>query len=433
MSRPHNSRCDPSTTISIRLQPAEVEAYIEAVQTTADLERQALGFMPAKAYRDAAHQEKLLVAVAKTDRGEEYAGHLFFGGVFPRLRIFQVVVKEAFRRQRIGSILLKRLIHEAESRSWMSVSARVADDLAANAFWRSHRFEVVDTKPGGSTSDRHILVRERRLNTPNLFDMLESAQSPTDHDLRLAERLYEKSPAYGIDINVLLDLIKKRSRAAEVQRIFSASFANSIRLLVAPEFIAELKEAGKERRDDPILEFAVTLPQFPSLPVPELRQLTAELAKLVFPARARHQSLRPRDISDLRHLATIAYNRAAGFITSDEKILRRQGVLWDKFRVNVVGVSEFAEWLVPQDWIDREHRAHSHLGGSSIEAIEVSEADRGQIEALFASMDVQMDEQRNALAEGHRSSPRRRLAVHGDAQTIAYAVVASSTAGYDGG
>ena len=214
MRRPQTSRCDPSTAISIRLQPAEVEAYVEAVQDSADSERQALGFMPARAYRDAAHQGKLWVAVVKTDRGEEYAGHLFFGGGFPWLRIFQIVVKEDWRRYGIGSILLSRLIQEAESWNCMSISARVADDLTANAFWNRHCFEIVDTRPGGTTSDRHILVRQRRLNAPTLFDMLDSAQSPTDHDLRLAERLYEKSPVYAFDINVLMDLVKKRPSAA---------------------------------------------------------------------------------------------------------------------------------------------------------------------------------------------------------------------------
>lgn len=421
MRRPQTSRRDPSTAISIRQKPAEVEAYVEAVQASADTERQTLGFMPAPAYREAAHQGKLWVAVVKTDRGEEYAGHLFFGGGFPRLRIFQILVKEAWRRYRIGSILLSRLIQEAESWNYMSISARVADDLTANEFWSRHRFEIVATRPGGATSDRHILVRQRRLNTPTLFDMLDSTQSPTDHDLRLAERLYEESPVYLFDINVLLDLIKERTRAADVQRIITASFANSIRLVVSPEFITELREAGKEKEDDPILKIAATLPQFPSLSDPELRRLTTELEPLVFPERTRHQRLRPRDYSDLRHLATAAYNSAAGFITSDKAILKRQAVLWNKFKFNVVGVSEFAEWLVPPDWIDHEHQAHNYLGESSIEAVEVREEHRGPIEAFLAAVDVQMDEQQNALAEGHSGSPRRRLAVLSDARTIAYA------------
>ena len=421
MRRPQTPRRNQSTAISIRLRPAEVEAYVETVQASADSERHTLGFMPAPAYREAVHQGKLWVAVVKTDWGEEYAGHLLFGGGFPRLRIFQIFVKEAWRRCGIGSSLLSRLIQEAESCNCMSISARVADDLKANAFWSRHRFEIVDTRPGGSTSNRHILVRQRLLNTPTLFDMLDSAKSPTDHDLRLAERLYEKSPVYAFDINVLLDLIKKRSRAPDVRRIISASLANSIRLFVAPEFIAELRQAGKEKEDDPILAIAATLPQFPSLPDLELKRLTAELATLVFPGRARHQRLRPRDQSDLWHLATAAYHNAAGFITSDKAILNRQAVLWNKFRVNVVGVSEIAEWLVPPKWIDREHRAHNYLGESSIEATEVREADRGQIEAFFATIDVQMDEQQNALAEGHSGSPRRRLAVLDHARTIAYA------------
>ena len=115
------------------------------VQASADSERKTLGFMPAAAYMEAAHQGKLWVAVIKTDRGEEYAGHLLFGGGFPRLRIFQIFVKEAWRRDGIGSILLSRLIQEAESFNCMSISARVGDDLTANAFWSRHRFDVVDT------------------------------------------------------------------------------------------------------------------------------------------------------------------------------------------------------------------------------------------------------------------------------------------------
>ncbi|MCY4584465.1 MAG: GNAT family N-acetyltransferase [Bryobacterales bacterium] len=421
MKRPQTSKSDPLTAISIRQKPAEVEAYVEAVQTSADSERQALGFFPPSAYEDAAHQGKLWVAVVKTDRGEEYAGHLYFGGGFPRLRIFQIAVKEAWRRHGIGSILLSRLVKEAESWNCLSISARVADDLTANAFWDHHRFEIVDTRPGGTTSNRNILVRQRQLNTPTLFDMLDSAQSPTDHDLRLAERLYEKSPVYAFDINVLMDLIKKRPGAKDVQKIISASLANSIRLFVAPEFIAELTTAGREQEDDPILEFAETLPQFPNLPDPELKRLTLELGKLVFPVRARQKRLKTRDHSDLRHLATAAYNHAAGFITSDKAILKRQAVLLHKFSVNVVGVSEFAEWLVPPEWIDREHLAHNYLGESSIEAVEVREEDRGQNEAFLTSIHVPMEEQQNALAEGHSGSPRRRLAVRVDARTIAYA------------
>ena len=309
MRHPQTSRRNPSTAVSIRLKPAEVEAYVETVQASADTERQTLGFMPAPAYREAAHQGKLWVAVVKTDRGEEYAGHLFFGGGFPRLRIFQIFVKEAWRRYGIGSILLSRLIQEAESWNCMSISARVADDLTANAFWSRHRFEIVDTRPGGPTSNRHILVRQRRLNTPTLFDMLGSAKSPTDHDLRLAERLYEKSPLYAFDINVL-DL-KKRSRAAEV--IISASFANSIRLFVAPEFIAELREAGKGKEDDPILEIAATLPQFPNLPgVETANRRTGDACLSQTGSSRMSQTSGPFGPP----LATAAYNSAAGFIRS---------------------------------------------------------------------------------------------------------------------
>lgn len=120
-------------------------------------------------------------------------------------------------------------------------------------------------------------------------------------------------------------------------------------------------------------------------------------------------------------MATAAYNSAAGFITSDKEILKRQGVLWNEFKINVVGVSEFAEWVVPAESIDHGHQALNYSGEGGIEAIEVGDADRGHIEAFLASIDVQMDEKQNALDEGHSGSPRRRLAIRGDARTIAYA------------
>ena len=69
--------------------PAEVTAYLEQIRSLADAKRDALGFLPASAYEEAATKGCLWVAVEGT--AKKLRGYLFFGVRFPRLRVYQVL------------------------------------------------------------------------------------------------------------------------------------------------------------------------------------------------------------------------------------------------------------------------------------------------------------------------------------------------------
>jgi len=71
-----------------------VLAFADDVRASADEERDALGFLPGGVYAEAARRGKLLVATI----GHTYAGHLLFGGTFPRARVFQIFVKKEYRK-----------------------------------------------------------------------------------------------------------------------------------------------------------------------------------------------------------------------------------------------------------------------------------------------------------------------------------------------
>ncbi|HVN64460.1 MAG TPA: hypothetical protein VMT58_07465, partial [Candidatus Binataceae bacterium] len=64
----------------------------------ADANKSAFGFQGKLAYQDAADQGKLLVAAVSEHSERKYAGHLWFGGVFPLARIFQTFVSPPYRR-----------------------------------------------------------------------------------------------------------------------------------------------------------------------------------------------------------------------------------------------------------------------------------------------------------------------------------------------
>src|SRR5437868_6809735 len=139
--------------IAIRMKPHELVPFVSTVAARADAERLALGFMPESVYEEAALQGKLWVATSDTQE-PTYLGHLLFGGVFPVFRVFQIFIDAAARRRGVGTALISELIHYAESLSYLSITAKVADDLAANAFWQRHEFHVVRRVPGGSSRQR---------------------------------------------------------------------------------------------------------------------------------------------------------------------------------------------------------------------------------------------------------------------------------------
>lgn len=318
--------------------PRDVSHYLDEVTREADREKDALGFLPEGVYKEAVTQGKLIVATHRGWRHETFAGHLLFGGVFPHGRIFQVYVRKKFRKQGVGRLLIDELVKQAEKASYLSLSARVADDLEANAFWSRMGFEHVRTAPGGATRNRSINIRVRELDSPHLFRTRTAKESLAD--LRLVERLSARAPQYVIDLNVMFDVVRKRVNAEYAGRIMTAGFNNLIRLAVTGEFIEELKRHSTS--PDPVLEFAL---QLPILPQPLRQDIVATLSLLaaeIFPDRARRGSLTDRDRSDLIHLATAIAHEAAGFITSEKAILRSRGYLQEQYGIDVVGVSEMA-------------------------------------------------------------------------------------------
>jgi GNAT superfamily N-acetyltransferase len=389
-------------------RPDDVARYLEAVRAAADGNREALGFLPEGAYREAAEQEKLLVAVAVREGAKTYAGHLLFGGVFPHARIFQVYVAPEFRRQGIGRRLVETVLRQAEMRQYLSVSAKVADDLEANTFWETLQFELVRTKTGGRTTGRSINVRVRELETPRLLDLMNAERRPGTADLGMVERLSNRAPIYAIDLNVLFDVIKKRPRSEDAGRVIRASFNNLVRLSVTEEFIGELERTSKPSPSDPILELASKLPVLRSPPEETVQRITSELAALVFPDRAARGALSDQDQSDLGHLAIAIHHKVAGFITGEKAILRARNQLLSKYFLDVVGVTEFAENVEPAT--DGEFLAlQAASSGQAIQAMKVGAQEHAVAREFLGRMRVAAQQIDDVLAEGAPGGCRKVL------------------------
>lgn len=337
--------------IAIKESFEDILPYLPDVSEGADTAKEELGFWPASAYQPFAASRKLLVATASSGNSEIYAGHLMFGGLFPQAKIFQLFVAPAFRGRGIARQLVACLKERLTSGHWLSIVAKVADNLEANSAWGRLGFRVVRTKAGGITRKRRINVRVLDLETPSLLTMMEASSKAAE--LRFVER-YSQRPIYLFDLNVLFDVVRKRPRSDAAAKVVWAGMTNSIRLMVAAEFAKELQRTSKDLGNDPVLAFASRADSLRQPPEKDLRPLIVRLAPAIFPERHRQDILTEQDRSDLKHIATAIHHRAAGFITSEDAILRARPYLLEVWNLDVIGVEEFSKLVEAQreeeDW-----------------------------------------------------------------------------------
>lgn len=391
---------------------SEVSPFAETAAERADRQRDALGFLPRSAYVEAAAQGKLYIATVGDGRAESYAGHLLFGGRFPHLKIFQVYVEPALQGKSVGHQLVEHLARYGEHHSYLTMSARVAGDLPANQFWERAGFLTVRTEDGGITTGRRINIRQRELRTPTLFNN-EDDRSETDILPPL------EHPIYVLDVNVFLDIVKDRERADAARRLLTAALSGVLRLFATAEFIHELTRAAKEPDSDPILRIATTLPQFPVIPGLPDEPNTAALARLIFPNR-QDTELRTRERSDILHVATTIHYGAAGFVTSDQAILRKRDDLHQQYGIDVIGPIELAEIYLPRQWTPTHLEAIS-AGGTPLNVADLSELQRKAAEGFLRSCAWSEEQIAQALTVGHVAYPRHRVLVSAADALIAFA------------
>jgi GNAT superfamily N-acetyltransferase len=337
--------------------PATLLQHLMAIRALADSEKEALGFLPEAAYRDAIMQKRLRVMLARENSISHVAGFILFSGVFPNARIQVVAVGPEHRRSGVASALVGALVSHLESRGYIAITAAVASDLtAAQAFYESRGFVARRVRDGGQTRQRTIVLRSRELDTANFFTLMAppivSGQAAVNLGLR--PRSAFEAPLYVIDLNVLFDLTKQRARSATANRLFGAGLAHLVRLAVAPEFIVELERTSKDTSNDTTLKLARQLPKLPAFPKEDVDPLAATIHKTVFVDKNHAQAGTRQAISDARHLAEAALIRASGYITSDNALLNARDDLLALIGVDIAGLDEFVE-LLPSDEPNREH------------------------------------------------------------------------------
>lgn len=309
--------------------------FLDDLQESADQNRTALGFFARSVYEELARDGYLYVATHAQPGRPVYAGHLLFSCHFPRTHVLQLFTRQQYRRQGVGTRLLEHLKRALTQQGFISIYARVAEDLAdANAFWHRHEFYVQRVEQGGASRNRRILVRSHELPSPQLFP---ASGISGANPLELSVSNSTETPLFLLDLNVLFDVMPRRLRHEDAASLFQAERMNSCRLAISDEIREELRRTAQPGRTDPMAAYVSIFPSFPLADEEKSRALLEELAALVFPGRA----LVDRERSDLRHLATAIAHNLAGFITSDSAVLAASSSIQEKYGARVISPSAF--------------------------------------------------------------------------------------------
>lgn len=406
--------------LKILTESRQVCTYVKSVQSVADSNKKALGFLPKSVFQAQADHGRLWVAI-KASTGE-LIGYLLFGGRYPMLRIFQLYVAKEYRKQGIGTRLLKTFETFGEKKNYLTVSARVAADLASNRFWERSSFPIIRQEAGGKSSGRTINVRYKDLNTPSLLKLMSfETVSPEKglQGLKLKPRPLLSNHTYVLDLNVFFDVVKKRLNRNIAARIISSGLNNEIRVFVTPEFTAELKKHSNSRQSDPILEFAQQLPTLPSLSQNEIDRLTKELNAIVFPDRPINKVIGTRNYSDLVHLSYCIHHRATGFITHEKAILEANSQLQEAYLLEVLSA---ADLMLTGDTTRRyRSQLRANLENEKIQIGPARENQRDEVEQFLVSIGANREDLPLIWHPGRNAAQRRRIIARTDDELIAVA------------
>lgn len=409
-----------SNDLKILTESSQVSTYVKSVQAIADTNKKALGFLPKSVFQSQADRGRLWVAT-KADTGL-ILGYLLFGGRYPILRVFHLYVTQDYRKHGIGTSLLRILETFGEKNNYLTISARVAADLAANKFWERSGFPIIHQEAGGKTSGRTINVRYKELNTPSLLKIMScETASPAKglHGLKLKPRPLLSNQTYVLDLNVFFDVVKKRVNRNIAARIISSGLNNEIRVFVTPEFTTELKKHHNSKQPDPILEFAQELPTLPSLSQNEIDSLVKELRTIVFPDRPITQANGSRNYSDLVHLSYCIHNRVTGFITNEKAILKASSQLQEAYLLEVLSAADLM-MSGDKNWQYRLHLRANHKN-EKILICEARENQRDEVEQFLVSAMANQKDLPQIWHPGSNTAQRRRIIARTDDEIIAVA------------
>lgn len=321
----------------------------------------ALGFLSDSAIREAILRDRVIALATGEGEGSSLVGYVLYSGVFPHAKVQQIATDKAWRRSGAATTLMNSLVSKLERQGFLSIRADIAEDLPTSlSFYLKNRFVQAFKRQGGSARKRAILAHVRELETDSLFTFADR-QTSARSDLGIRQRSAGDDPIYAFDLNVYFDLVRERAESEKARRLFGAALSHEIRLVVAEEFVVELRRTSSGQSSDPVLQMALRMPRLPKPDATALKELTTKIHDIVFVETGSSAAGKKQSMSDAGHLAHAALSKASAFITRDSAVLDARDRLLEEVGIDVISLDETVA-LLPPEPSDAGFASHPGVG-----------------------------------------------------------------------
>ena len=317
-----------------------------------------LGAFPKGAFEDAAHQKRILVAIASD---KSLAGYLVYRVAKNRAAVAHLTTNKRFKGQGAARSLMDAL--KLETKHLAGISVKCRRDYNIGDMWAGFGFTVRQTREGRG--------RDRALLDCWWFDHghedLFSFAAGQDDDSAVL--------LVAIDANVFYDLTSDNRPQGEDTKVLEADWLeDSIVLCITQEMYAEIHRSADETKK---AKSRGSADGFRLLKTKEetIARLEKEL-KVIF-----KDAVLDRDLSDMRQVAYAIAAEVPFLVTRDNPMLSRSGPVFEKYGLRILHPTDLINHL---DTLRRESEYRpSGLEGSLWRKRLVTKDDVKQIVTAF--------------------------------------------------
>jgi predicted nucleic acid-binding protein len=363
----------------------EKSRFLPIVKDLGRKNSKTLGFFPEGAFEEHAAKGCVIVARARSGKGEFY-GYLLYrvvhrGGVWPVGVIVHLCIDEPYRKMGIAKALVNKL-RSITINNFLRLEVNCRRDYDATDFWPKSGFIYKGETIG--RSGHPILRWEMELRQLPLMALMEQSAAQKTRaviDMNILYRLQDPLP----DVEVF---DRDRILSEEAKALQEDWIAEDVTLLITPEAFNEIQRndnyTERMRRRKFVDQYGIISANFD-----DVRSLEQRLS-LFFSIKSNES-----DRSDIRQLAYSIKGDALFFITQDRGLLKKSEEFHKEFGIRILSPGRFIGRL---DEIIREGEyLPRRLGGAC--ALTIRRAPSSLISRLFPIYQCGNPEERKSQFE----------------------------------
>ena len=368
--------------MDIKIEKLDVNSpSLSRVIELGDANSATLGFLPHAAFKQAARQGNILVAVAP----DNYCvGYLLFRVVKTKQKvsITHLCVDSIYRGNGIARNLVDAI--KDYSKDWSGISLSSRRDYATNTFWENTGFVAVGEKIGRGQDKMPLTIYWYDFQHPNLFSLAHNHQ------------IESKSAHAVLDANIVYTLHENPNHPLLADWLLDDVF-----LCITPEMFNEINRRKNDA--DRKLMRGYVRGNFPQIDYDNKKY---EISYEIIKNSSSLNTSRPQNKSDLKQIAYAVAGNAEFFVTEDEKLISNYSDnILTEFGLKIIRPDDLIIHL--DEHMNSAKYQQNRLAGSSIK---ISRVTSGQSDLLAQTFQVQKSEKkvhfakllRQCLAEPHK-------------------------------